>query len=255
MRILLVRHGEPDYRTDSLTEKGRREAELLSRRLEHIPAKAYYVSPLGRARETADFTLRRVGREAEVLPWLAEFRGVTVDPETGRRRIPWDYRTTAWYDHVLLLDRDRWTEDSLVSGGNVAEIWEETKNGVDTLLLSHGYRRDGAVYRCEDNTEDTIVLFCHFAIGTAILSYLTGIPPVPMWQGFLTLPTSITTLVTQERTKGEIEFRCVCMGDVSHLLENGEPLSLIGIYPECWNGVESTDPARWPKQPETPLLR
>ena len=33
MRILLIRHGEPDYSTDSLTEKGRREAELLAQRL------------------------------------------------------------------------------------------------------------------------------------------------------------------------------------------------------------------------------
>ena len=254
MRILIVRHGEPDYTTDTLTEKGRREAELLSRRMEHIPAKAYYVSPLGRAQETASYTLRRVGKEAVTLPWLAEFRGYTVDPETGRRRIPWDYRTTAWYDHELLLDRDHWTEDPLTAGGTVDQIWKETKEGVDALLLSHGYRRDGAVYRCDNNTEDTIVLFCHFAIGMAVFSYLTGIPPVPLWQSFLFLPTSITTLVTQERVKGEIEFRCVCAGDVGHLLENGEPLSLIGIYPECYNGVESTDPKKWPEQPKTPVL-
>ena len=30
MRILLIRHGEPDYTTDTLTPTGRREAELLS---------------------------------------------------------------------------------------------------------------------------------------------------------------------------------------------------------------------------------
>ena len=31
MRILLIRHGDPDYEHDTLTEKGRREAELLAR--------------------------------------------------------------------------------------------------------------------------------------------------------------------------------------------------------------------------------
>jgi probable phosphoglycerate mutase len=33
MRILIIRHGDPYYPTDSLTEKGQREAELLSKKL------------------------------------------------------------------------------------------------------------------------------------------------------------------------------------------------------------------------------
>lgn len=33
MRIVFVRHGEPNYTNDTLTEKGRREAELLSQRI------------------------------------------------------------------------------------------------------------------------------------------------------------------------------------------------------------------------------
>lgn len=41
MNIYIIRHGDPDYEKDSLTEKGWREAELLSRRLCKIPAKAY----------------------------------------------------------------------------------------------------------------------------------------------------------------------------------------------------------------------
>ena len=51
MRILLVRHAEPDYARDSLTPKGRREAELLSQRLCRLNVKAFYVSPLGRAQD------------------------------------------------------------------------------------------------------------------------------------------------------------------------------------------------------------
>ena len=54
MKLMLIRHAEPDYAVDSLTEKGRREAELLSRRLARIPdISGIYVSPLGRAQDTA----------------------------------------------------------------------------------------------------------------------------------------------------------------------------------------------------------
>ena len=36
MKLMLIRHAEPDYTIDSLTEKGRWEAELLSRRLSQL---------------------------------------------------------------------------------------------------------------------------------------------------------------------------------------------------------------------------
>ena len=92
MRILLVRHAEPDYSVDSLTERGWREAELLSRRLTRLKrVEGWYVSPLGRARDTAAPTLRKLGIEAEVLPWLQEFRGRAVNPDTGEGRLPWDF--------------------------------------------------------------------------------------------------------------------------------------------------------------------
>ena len=49
MRLLIVRHADPDYSIDSLTPAGWEEAKLLADRLAPIPVAAYYVSPLGRA--------------------------------------------------------------------------------------------------------------------------------------------------------------------------------------------------------------
>ena len=34
MRLLFIRHGDPDYEHDSLTPKGEREAELLADKME-----------------------------------------------------------------------------------------------------------------------------------------------------------------------------------------------------------------------------
>ena len=52
MQLLIIRHGDPDYSIDSLTKKGWREAELLADRLSKLDIKAFYVSPLGRAKDT-----------------------------------------------------------------------------------------------------------------------------------------------------------------------------------------------------------
>ena len=75
MKLIIVRHGDPDYVKDSLTKKGWREAELLAERLSKLDVKEFYCSPLGRARDTASLTLKKMGREAITLKWLREFQG------------------------------------------------------------------------------------------------------------------------------------------------------------------------------------
>ena len=72
MRILIIRHGDPDYTIDSLTEKGHREATLLAERIAPMDIAAYYISPLDRAKATVEYSLKRCGRTAETLDWLHE---------------------------------------------------------------------------------------------------------------------------------------------------------------------------------------
>ena len=47
MKLLFIRHGDPDYEHDTLTEKGHREAALLAEKLCKIPIDEFYMSPLG----------------------------------------------------------------------------------------------------------------------------------------------------------------------------------------------------------------
>ena len=60
MKLLIVRHGDPDYTIDSLTPKGWKEVDYLSEKLAKLDVKAFYVSPLGRARDTASLTLKKM---------------------------------------------------------------------------------------------------------------------------------------------------------------------------------------------------
>lgn len=88
MRIIFVRHGEPDYEKDSLTEKGWREAELLSHRIRKWHVTDFYCSPLGRAKDTASCTLKKMNRSAITLDFMREFSYHTNDPITGRYGVP-----------------------------------------------------------------------------------------------------------------------------------------------------------------------
>ena len=73
MKLIIIRHGDPDYEHDSLTQKGVREAQLLSDRISQLDVKAFYCSPRGRAQDTASYTLNKINRTPETLPWLCEF--------------------------------------------------------------------------------------------------------------------------------------------------------------------------------------
>lgn len=244
MRILFLRHGEPYYPTDSLTERGRREAELLGQRLASWHIRDFYTSPLGRARETAEYTLRAQGRTAETLDWLAEFRGRYYDPERQENRLCWDLPPRLWTAHPELMDPAHWADSPLFAGGTIRQVWDETVQGTNELLARYGFRKEGAIWLCDRNTPDTIALFCHFGISMTVLAWLIDVSPIPLWHHFLTLPSSLTEVVTEERVPGEVSFRVTRLGDATHLEANRAGLSTAGLFPECYTGVDSTDPEK-----------
>ncbi|MBR4868488.1 MAG: histidine phosphatase family protein [Clostridia bacterium] len=243
MKLILIRHGEPDYSIDSLTPKGWREAELLAKRLTQLPpAEGYYCSPLGRAKDTAKPTMQLLGKEVTILNWLHEFRAVIQDPETGESRIPWDLKHQHWNNEPMLLDNEQWLNHPLMQSGSLtpAQVYKETCDGLDALLAQHGYHRENGMYRCEQNHEGNIILFCHMALAMAIIAHLTHISPFLLWHGFCMPPSSVTTLVTEERTPGLVSFRCFQMGDTSHLALGNEPPSRMAMFQEVYRGTDHT---------------
>ena len=108
MKLLIVRHGDPDYSIDSLTETGWIEAELLSDRLCKLDVKAFYCSPKGRARDTAKATLEKLGRQAEVLPWLREFSPQVLRPGKDKPGVAWDWLPQDWTADKRFYDREHW---------------------------------------------------------------------------------------------------------------------------------------------------
>lgn len=244
MRIYIIRHGEPDYAKDSLTEKGFREAALLATRMQALAPDAIYCSPLGRARDTARPTLASLGKEADILPWLQEFpaRVPALDAEPPGPRIPWNLPPQYWTGQDALFSKDAWRAQPLMAAGDVDEQYRRVTEGLDALLCAHGYQRDGFLYRCEANGPGSIAFFCHFGLGMVLLAHLLGYSASLLWQTMFMPTSSVTTLITEERTKGEIAFKCMQLGDTSHLYAAGEPVSLSGLYPECYTGEEGSGP-------------
>ena len=223
MKLLIVRHGDPDYAKDSLTEKGWREARYLSERLIKMGIDDFYVSPLGRARATASFTLDRLGQTAEVKDWLQEFPARIQEPSRpGEQKIAWDWLPEDWTKEERFYQADHWFEVKNMRKGHVKELYDQVAAGLDEILARHGYAREGNYYRTAQGNTDTVALFCHFGVECVMLSHLLHISPMPLWHGSCALPSSVTTLVTEERRKGIASFRMLSFGDLSHLYVHGE---------------------------------
>ena len=235
MKILIVRHAEPDYSIDSLTEKGFREAQLLSQRLVQIPAKEYYVSPLGRAKDTAAPTLKQVGRTAVECPWLREFDARIDRPDMpDRKMIAWDWLPQDWTPEENYFRYDGWHQSKIMADGEVKAEYDWVVEEFDKLLERHGYRREDKFYRAIFPNNDTIVLFCHFGVTCVLLSHLFHVSPMILWHNFCSLPSSVTTVVTEERREGIASFRMLAFGDLSHLYANGEEPSFAARFRECY---------------------
>ena len=216
MKLLIIRHGDPDYSIDSLTPTGWKEAELLADRISKLDVQAFYVSPLGRAKDTASLTLRRMGRTAEEMPWLREF-SPAGDPNQKGNKPMWDWLPQDWTKEPQLYHPDTWYHQADYAAAGAEAEYHWVAQGLDDLRAKHGYVRQGNPYRAENPNEDTIVLFCHFGLECVLLGHLLGISPAVMWHGFCAAPTSVTTLTTEERREGIAYFRMSAFGDISHL--------------------------------------
>lgn len=229
MKIYIVRHGDPDYAIDSLTEKGWREAELLSQRMKQLPIDDFYCSPLGRAQHTLKPTLEKLGKTAETLDWLREFQGAVTNLETGHVRVCWDIPPSVWCNEKDFYHLENWQKTEWISNSTAPEFYPKVTKGIDELLLRYGWKRDGMVYR--GGEDKSIALFCHFGLGSLVMGYLLGIPPVVAQNSFYLAPTSVTTLVTETDSTGASHFRATGVGDISHLYAGGESMSESGLYP------------------------
>ena len=81
MLLYLIRHGDPDYENDCLTEKGIMQAKCVAKRLKQAKIDKIYSSDMGRAIETAKYTCELTGKKAEILSWAREIGAETGYPD------------------------------------------------------------------------------------------------------------------------------------------------------------------------------
>ena len=178
MRIVFVRHGEPNYEKDCLTPLGHRQAQAAAERLAGAGLAAVYSSPQGRALETARASAAALGLSpVHILDFMHEIYWDSIDGEplfAGGNpwniademvRQGWDLTRTDWREHPLFRNNRAVRENDKVGAA------------LDRWLSGLGYEREGLYYRCRGaNARHTVALFSHGGSSTAALSRLLNLP-------------------------------------------------------------------------------
>ena len=211
MLLYIIRHADPDYEHNTITEFGWQEAHALADWLQELPIDRIYSSPMGRAIDTATPICKIKGMEPVILPWAAEHQ----DYMTSLRLTPesqCSYRYSVQkgvYDFQDFVDTDRMkTVEHMIACS-------------DEFLASFGYERQGVFYKVTKHCEENIAVFCHGGFGCAWLAHLLGMAPGVAFHTLRLGTSSVTTVSFPTSDKGYIRPILRHLGEIHHIRRAG----------------------------------
>ena len=227
MLLFYVRHGDPIYNPDSLTELGRSQADALVKRMRRIAPDRIFASSSTRAIQTAQPTADALGKEITVMDWCNEghaWHDFTVVYEDGKRRWPFydcEMRKLFCTEEMRRFGKE-WYRHPKVAETRIPEGVARVAKGTDEFLLSLGYRHVENGYIAENPNDERIAWFAHQATGLAVMSHLLDIPYPELCMRFDMGHTGVTAI--DFAGDGFVVPRVMQWSNDSHLFaDDGEP--------------------------------
>lgn len=239
MLFYYIRHGDPIYDPDSLTELGYRQAESVAKRLSLHGIDEIYASTSNRAILTAKPTSEVLKREIVQLDFANEshaWNDFTIDAKNPDRKTfifhsreaKEAFRTEEcralgdrWYDHPeFSADRERYKTGV-----------ERVRRESDAFFESLGYKHLGfGKYEVVNHTSKRVALFAHQGFGMIFLPTILGIP----YSDFATrfdMTHSSVTVIEFANEDGFSYPKMLTLSNDSHIFRDGLPTKYNnGIY-------------------------
>ena len=223
MRIVFVRHGEPDYGNDCLTPAGRIQALAAAERLKEEGIGEIWSSPLGRAYETAQAASDALNLPVNVLDFMREVHWGSRDgTPLFADGHPWDI-SDELARRGFDLTRPDWREHPFFRNNTVLDSVDLVEEGVDRWLESLGYVRNGVYYRCErpDSGQNTVALFSHGGSSCAAIAHILNLP-FPYVCALLHMEFTGITVLRMDRHPGNQALPCLELANDGRHIRNAK---------------------------------
>lgn len=196
MKIVFIRHGKPDYKTDSLLPLGRIQAEAVAQRVKSCGISELYASTMGRAYQTAEPISRELGLDIIGCDFMRE---ITWGSEDGKEL---EVDGNPWHLMDALIKRgeniavsDWRMREPFVDNTKLFRTIDRVIAGADEWLASLGFVREGRLYRVTEAAQNkTVAMVSHGGSSTALLSHMLNIPFPQFCAFFRPYFTSLTVV-------------------------------------------------------------
>ena len=221
MRIIFVRHAQPNYQLDCLTPIGHRQAQAAAERLKEEPIKTIYASTSGRAIETAEYIARQKG-----LPIHDKLEFMRELSWGGSGELPIAHKGQPWItaDHMVRSGQSvadpQWQEkEPFCENTKLLAKVQPVSTAFDRLLLEYGLEREGNYYRLHRCDDSTIAMVSHAGSSSMVLSHLFNLP-FPFFCAAISPDFSAITVVEFSGEEGElISPRFELVNDARHIAD------------------------------------
>ena len=230
MRLYFIRHGDPDYQHDSLTERGKMQAQKLAAHIHELKLDEIYSSPHGRAVQTATYSAEKLGLEVKILPWLKEVLWGDFSGDAYSTESPWSINGRFLASRHAYPEGESWKTDEAVKNDRIVGDVEEKCAKLDEWLDARGFEHCGQLYKVKapldaasGAKQKNIAFFCHGGVSTALTGHLLNIPFWQMVSHFIFDVTSVTCVEISEcASAGEsgahfASAQLICYNDTHHL--------------------------------------
>lgn len=219
MHLYVIRHADPSYNPDGLTENGYKESEALALKLKEVGVNKIFSSNMVRAKLTAAPTAKLLNLDININKWFMEPEELKI-VQDGKEYCIWDTYGETVRQSDKMPTADTWTENFPFDNPRVIASWDKFTAQCDEFMLSLGYKRVNGRFEVIKKNDDRIAIFTHNGTCLYFISYLLGIPLPLVFCGFYSWPSSVTDMYFDQRSDKWAVPRALCVADTSHLYAN-----------------------------------
>lgn len=227
MILYYIRHGDPIYNPDSLTELGHKQAQALAQRLANADLDEIFASTSNRAIQTAQPTAKLLNKDINLLDWCNEskvWQEFTILRNGSTRWLYQDEQLMRLFvSNEFAKLGENWYKHPDVNSPELEQGIVRIKRETYAFLAQLGYQKstDGNYYVATRPTDKRIALFAHEGFGMAFLSTILDVPYSTFCSRFELEHTGMTVI----RFEGDkiVIPKILQLNNDSHLFKAGLP--------------------------------